>query len=88
MFALGHLYSFLVIMRLLLAEAAPQSQTCTGTIASLNDVAAAVKCTTININGFTVPAGQTFKLALASGTLVNLRTHFPTAFVLFGLTLV
>ncbi|KAG8867961.1 hypothetical protein FRB97_002862, partial [Tulasnella sp. 331] len=44
---------------------------CTGTISSLSDVSAAVACTTININPFTVTAGQTFDLELASGTTVN-----------------
>lgn len=52
---------------------------CTGTISSLNDVAAAVKCTTVNINSFTVPAGQTFSLSLASGSTVNMckSEHIP-----------
>ncbi len=44
---------------------------CTGTIASLSDVSAAVACTTVNINSFTVDAGKTFELDLASGTTVN-----------------
>jgi hypothetical protein len=35
---------------------APVGKRCTGTISSLADVAAAVKCTTININSFTVRA--------------------------------
>ena len=46
---------------------------CTGTISSLDDVSDAVKCTTVNINSFTVPAGETFNLDLASGTTVNMR---------------
>ncbi|BGP43275.1 hypothetical protein JCM10450v2_007420 [Rhodotorula kratochvilovae] len=46
---------------------------CTGTIASLNDVAAAVKCATVNIKSFTVPAGKTFELDLADGAVVNLQ---------------
>ncbi|CAE6427581.1 unnamed protein product [Rhizoctonia solani] len=45
---------------------------CTGTISTLDDVAAAIKCTTININAFTVPAGQTFQLDAPSGATVNL----------------
>ncbi|GLB45094.1 putative glycosyl hydrolases family 28 [Lyophyllum shimeji] len=44
-----------------------------GTINSLADVAAAVQCTTVNINSFTVPAGQALTLNLATGTTVNLN---------------
>ncbi|VDC03741.1 unnamed protein product [Peniophora sp. CBMAI 1063] len=58
------------------AYAAPgldtRSGDCTGTISSLSDVSAAVKCTTINVNGFTVPAGSSFALNLLSGTTVNI----------------
>ncbi|KAG6850439.1 hypothetical protein H0H93_013311 [Arthromyces matolae] len=35
-------------------------------------VSAAVACTTVNINGFTVPGGQALTLSLLSGTTVNL----------------
>lgn len=59
--------------------AAPAATDCTGTISSLDDVAAAVKCTTVNINSFTVPAGKTFELDLASGSTVNLRMNSPPA---------
>ncbi len=52
--------------------AAPAASDCTGTISSLDDVDAAVKCTTVNINSFTVPAGKTFDLKLADSTTVNL----------------
>lgn len=45
---------------------------CTGTISSLSDIAAAVQCTTVNINSFTVPAGQGFEIDLLDGTTVNL----------------
>ncbi|KAG8773117.1 hypothetical protein FRC12_002708 [Ceratobasidium sp. 428] len=45
---------------------------CTGTISSLADVAAAIKCTTININAFTVPAGQTFQLDAPTGATVTM----------------
>ena len=45
---------------------------CTGTISSLSDVAAAVKCTTVTINKFTVDAGKTFELDLLDGTTVNM----------------
>ncbi|KAG8953052.1 hypothetical protein FRC04_002999 [Tulasnella sp. 424] len=54
------------------ATPSPASKRCTGTIASLDDVAAAVKCTTINISPFTVTAGSTFDLELLDGTTVNL----------------
>ncbi|KAG0703397.1 glycoside hydrolase family 28 protein [Suillus ampliporus] len=47
------------------------SSSCVGTISSLNDVSSAVKCTTVNINAFTVPAGKTFELQLLAGTTVN-----------------
>ncbi|KAG1880987.1 glycoside hydrolase [Suillus subluteus] len=53
------------------AVTAASSSSCTGTISSLNDVSSAIKCTTVNINAFTVPAGQTFKLQLLDGTTVN-----------------
>ncbi|GJJ14618.1 hypothetical protein Clacol_008884 [Clathrus columnatus] len=46
---------------------------CTGTISSLDDVSDAVKCTTVNINAFTVTAGSTFNLDLMDGTTVNLN---------------
>ncbi|KAG8911072.1 hypothetical protein FRC00_007119, partial [Tulasnella sp. 408] len=52
-------------------EPAPIGKRCTGTISSLADVAAAIQCTTININSFTVDAGKTFLLNLAAGTTVN-----------------
>ncbi|KAL5485138.1 hypothetical protein ACEPAI_7780 [Sanghuangporus weigelae] len=52
---------------------------CTATINSLDDVSAAKECTTVNINGFTVPAGEGFSLSLASGSTVNLNGD-----ILFG----
>ncbi|PFH53743.1 glycoside hydrolase family 28 protein [Amanita thiersii Skay4041] len=52
---------------------------CTGTINSLADVSAAVACTTVNINSFTVPPGQALTLNLLSGTTVNMNGD-----VLFG----
>ncbi|KAJ7705498.1 endo-polygalacturonase PG1 [Mycena rosella] len=57
---------------------------CTGTISSLADVAAAVACTTVNINGFTVPAGSTFTLNLLAGTTVNLRKTRVVGDITFG----
>ncbi|KAI0766299.1 endo-polygalacturonase PG1 [Irpex lacteus] len=50
-----------------------EAAACTGTISSLDDVADAVKCTTVVINGFTVPAGETFNLELASGSTVTMN---------------
>ncbi|PPQ90560.1 LOW QUALITY PROTEIN: hypothetical protein CVT25_015874 [Psilocybe cyanescens] len=46
---------------------------CSATINSLSDVADAVKCTSITLNGFTVPAGQGLSLSLASGTTVTMN---------------
>jgi polygalacturonase len=46
---------------------------CTGTIASMSDVTAAVACTTINMKSFGVPSGQTLNLNLLAGTTVNMR---------------
>ncbi|KAF8752868.1 Glycoside hydrolase, family 28 [Rhizoctonia solani] len=62
----------LVALPVALVAAAPAGKRCTGTISSLNDVAAAQKCTTIDIKGFTVPAGKTFALSCLSGTTVNM----------------
>ncbi|TFY77220.1 hypothetical protein EWM64_g6790 [Hericium alpestre] len=56
-----------------LSLAAPTGQDCTGTISSMDDVDDAVKCTTVNINSFTVPAGETFNLDLADSTTVNMQ---------------
>lgn len=46
---------------------------CTGSISSLDDVADAVACATVNINSFTVTAGKSFSLSLLEGTTVNIR---------------
>ncbi|TDL24143.1 endo-polygalacturonase [Rickenella mellea] len=61
-------YNLLAVSSLVAAVSA-----CTGTINSLSDVSAAVKCTTVNINGFTVPAGEGLILSLVTGTTVNLN---------------
>jgi len=45
---------------------------CTGTINSLSDVAAAQECTTIVINAFTVPAGETFTLSAPAGAEITM----------------
>ncbi|KAJ7626171.1 pectin lyase fold/virulence factor [Roridomyces roridus] len=54
---------------------------CTGTIESLADVAAAQECTTINIAGFTVPAGQTFAISAPDGAVISMtgQITFPFA---------
>ncbi|KAF8997637.1 polygalacturonase [Cyathus striatus] len=62
-----------------LATTAISALACTGTINSLSDVAAAVKCTTVVLNGFTVPAGEALTLSLATGTTVNMNGD-----ILFG----
>ena len=41
-------------------------------VLTFTDVANAVKCTTITINGFTVPAGKGLILDLAAGTTVTM----------------
>ncbi|KAJ7171263.1 glycoside hydrolase [Mycena filopes] len=48
-------------------------------IQSLDDVAAAQVCTTINIGGFTVPAGKTFALAPADGAVISLTGQITFA---------
>jgi len=53
---------------------------CTGTIQSLADVAAAQECLTINIGGFTVPAGSTFALAPPDGAVISLTGQITFAF--------
>ena len=56
-----------------LSAAGPSSASsnCIGEISSLSDVNSAVNCATVNINSFTVPAGETFSLNLLDGTTVN-----------------
>ncbi|EUC65131.1 endo-polygalacturonase [Rhizoctonia solani AG-3 Rhs1AP] len=44
---------------------------CTGTISSIDDVSSAIECTTININSFTVSAGQTFSISAPTGATIN-----------------
>ncbi|KAF8187455.1 polygalacturonase [Pholiota molesta] len=46
---------------------------CVGTVNSIDDVASAVQCTTVNLNSFTVPAGQGLTLSLQTGTTVNMN---------------
>ncbi|KAF8187456.1 endo-polygalacturonase PG1 [Pholiota molesta] len=61
-----------IVSVLLLAGATVANAACSATISSLADVAAAVKCTSITLNGFTVPAGSGLTLSLASGTTVTM----------------
>ncbi|KAG8747832.1 hypothetical protein FRC10_011278 [Ceratobasidium sp. 414] len=49
-----------------------RAQACVGTISSMADVAAAVKCQTVNINGFAVPPNTTLNLSLLDNTTVNM----------------
>ncbi|KAI9566645.1 pectin lyase fold/virulence factor [Boletus coccyginus] len=69
------MFQFLALLSLFtLVEAVPQATSysnCVGTISSLSDVGAATQCSTVNINAFTVPAGETFSLNLLQGTTVN-----------------
>ncbi|PPQ65450.1 hypothetical protein CVT26_000102 [Gymnopilus dilepis] len=64
---------------LLLSAAGLASAACSATINSLSDVASAVKCTSITLNGFTVPAGQALTLSLATGTTLTMNGD-----ILFG----
>ncbi|KAF9448205.1 glycoside hydrolase family 28 protein [Macrolepiota fuliginosa MF-IS2] len=57
----------------LLAASSYAGSDCTGTINSMADVTAAVKCTTVVMNSFTVPAGQTLNLDLLTGTTVTMN---------------
>ncbi|KAK7684462.1 hypothetical protein QCA50_012409 [Cerrena zonata] len=65
--------SLLALSFLAVAVNAAPAADCTGTISSMDDVSDAVKCTTVVINSFTVPAGETFNLELASGSTVTMN---------------
>ncbi|KAL0956696.1 hypothetical protein HGRIS_002820 [Hohenbuehelia grisea] len=65
--------TFALLLLVASTLAAPAASDCTGTISSMGDVDAAVKCTTVNINSFTVPAGQGLTLNLLDATTVNLN---------------
>ena len=52
---------------------AARAHGCIGKISSLDDVSSAVKCKTVNIYSFTVPAGEKFSLNLLTNTTVNVR---------------
>ncbi|KAF8813937.1 polygalacturonase, partial [Phlegmacium glaucopus] len=62
----------ILISLLLFSGATLVDAACSANISSLSDVANAVKCTTITLNGFTVPAGKTLSLPLANGTTVTM----------------
>ncbi|KAJ1307162.1 hypothetical protein OPQ81_001279 [Rhizoctonia solani] len=66
------LVTTLSLLALTPALLAAPAKRCTGTISSLDDVASAIQCTTIDINSFTVPAGKTFQIDAAAGATVNL----------------
>ena len=66
--------------------AAKRGEACIGRISSMSDVQTAVRCTTVSINAFTVPAGHTFDLSLADGTTVNLRASLSVSHLLPDLT--
>ncbi|CAE6386974.1 unnamed protein product [Rhizoctonia solani] len=69
-------------------------QACVGTINSLASVAAAVKCKTINIQGFTVPAKQKLVINAITGATINMQgnivfaadTSFKTEGPIFTIT--
>jgi len=64
--------STIFVLSLLAGATVANAASCSATISSLSDVAAAVKCTSITLNGFTVPAGEGLSLSLASGTTVTM----------------
>ncbi|KAJ7156272.1 endo-polygalacturonase PG1 [Mycena filopes] len=63
---------------------APMAKRCTGTINSLADVAAAQVCTTIIINAFTVPGGQTFTINAATGATITMMGDVTFGFALWA----
>ncbi|OCH88736.1 endo-polygalacturonase PG1 [Obba rivulosa] len=67
-------FALLAALAFAAVRGAPSSAAtpCTGTIASLDDVDDAVKCTVVNIMSFTVPAGETFNVELADDSVVNM----------------
>ena len=56
----------------LLWPAVAHAQACVGNVSSIADVAAAVKCQTVNINAFTVPPNVTLNLSLLDNATVNM----------------
>lgn len=70
-----HRLAPLVCLSSVAAVLGSPAASCTGSISSLDDISDAVKCTTVNINSFTVPAGEGFNLTLATGSTVNMREY-------------
>jgi len=61
-----------MLFSITLLSLASSAFACTGVINSLSDIASAVACTTITLNGFTVPAGSGLSLEpLITGTTIN-----------------
>lgn len=69
--------AFVLFLSMTLGLARTSTSNCTATINSLDDVSGAKDCLTVNINGFTVPAGEGFTLELATGATVNMSTYLP-----------
>ena len=81
------LFWLTLVSLFIFSAAGPSTKwSCVGEISSLSNVSSAVKCTTVNINSFTVPADETFSLDLLDGTTVNvsewyaLGCHMPQYF--------
>ncbi|KAF7782166.1 CAZyme family GH28 [Agaricus bisporus var. burnettii] len=72
------LLSSLLLLATTRAARVRRESDCVGTINSMDDVADAVRCTTVVLNGFTVPAGQTLNIDLLDGSTVNMNgdIHF------------
>ena len=51
---------------------------CTSTVDSLDDAANVKECTTVVINGFTVPAGETLTLDFADGSTVSVSEYIAS----------
>ena len=69
--------AFVLFLSMTLGLTRAAVSNCTATINSLDDVSGAKDCLTVNINGFTVPAGEGFTLELATGATVNMSTYIP-----------
>ncbi|KEP46421.1 putative endo-polygalacturonase [Rhizoctonia solani 123E] len=87
------MFEFLIVSILALAVSVLGNQ-CVGNINSLASVADAQRCSTINIQGFTIPAKHKLVINAVSGATINLRgniiftadTSFQTEGPLFTIT--